>query len=100
MLAHDPEAWVLCFVHFISREAMHYTTRPELCFISFDVARKFDRKSLIISLFRFFLRVQVIKISVKFIESMHRGQVNISITKMVLSKLPGAIALIFHQFGQ
>ena len=46
-----------------------------------------------------FFGVQVIEVAEEFVEAMHRRQMLVTVAKVVLAELAGAIALAFHDAG-
>ena len=48
--------------------------------------------------FRFFLCVEVVEVSVEFVKAVICRQVLVSVTEMILAKLPGGVALRLEQF--
>jgi hypothetical protein len=92
LFAHRAEARIYGLVILIRRYAVQYTAGPK----PFPEFRIFG----VIGVLRLFLGVQMIEVSVEFIEPMHRGQILVSIPQVVFPVLSGGVTLVFEQFGQ
>jgi len=53
----------------------------------------------IITIFRFFLSIKMIKVAKELIKTMVCRQVLIQVSKMILPKMPSSIAKRFQKFG-
>src|SRR5215468_3141182 len=94
LLAEPAEARVDRRVVPVGRLAVQYAARTE----PFAKVRKIPR-IWVVRQFRLFLGVQVIQISVEFLETVYRRQIFVAVTEMVLAELRGRVAQWFEQFG-
>lgn len=53
----------------------------------------------VIRILEFFFRVQMVKVAIKFVESVVGRQVLIPVTEMVLTNLRGGVTVRLEQFG-
>ena len=91
LLADSTEPWVHCRVVDVGCLTVHNSSRT--------VLRAECRVLWVVPVFRFFLGVEVVQITVKFIEAMDRWQKFIAVAKVVLAKLTGCLALALQQHG-
>ena len=77
--------------------ALQNSPRSKLLKEGFAV-RKFS-VSRVVAVLWFFLGVEVVKGAEKFIETVHRGQVLVAVTLVILAELAGGITLAFEDRG-
>lgn len=90
LLAHRSEALVLGGVVYVASLAIQHAARPE--------HHKEFWILWIVRLFGFFFGVQVIEISIEFIETVHSGKVLVAVTEVVFPNLCAQVAVWFEQF--
>ncbi len=88
LFAHHPEARVFRLVEFVCRPGMNCIAR--------SIFREEGGILGVIDIFRLFEGVQVIEQAGVLIESVHRGQILVSVTKVILAELPGSVAIGFQ----
>ena len=63
-------------------------SRTKLCLVLFQASKKVFAKILVVTLFSFFLCVEMVEISKKLIEPVKRRQMFVTITQMIFAKWP------------
>src|SRR6266850_1571142 len=92
LFAHFAEARVHRGVVLIRSKAVIHATRAEHCLEL--------RIFWVLGDFGLLLRIQVIKVAKKFVETVNRREKVIAITEMILAELPGSVTKRLEQVGE